>query len=332
MKSFSKRAIIVAEQLALLKARGLSIRDEVRATHFLQAVSFFRLSPYMRPFQVVGNPDHVFLPGIGFRQLSQLYDFDRRLRLLVMDAIERVEVAVRAAISNHMGPAQGVHWYLQRDLFKDRYDHVRLLDTITKAQHKALQDYQREVARIDRLAHANEARKAELKQRRAQESYARHYTLTYKQPLLMPGWAMLEELTIGELSHLYKGLARDSDRKLIAHQLAVSAPLLDSWLHTLTGVRNICAHHARLWNRELGIKPEQPKQARFSWPGYLRQGGQHTRVAVVLAILHHLMQQVSPHTCWHRNLFELLSAYPEIPRKAMGLPEKWQEDPFWQTD
>lgn len=331
MKSFTKPATTVAEQMALLKARGLIIRDEARTEHFLEAVSFFRLTPYMRPFQEAGNPDHVFLPGTGFRQLSQLYDFDRRLRLLVMDAMERVEVAARAAISNHMGPAQGAHWYLHRDLFKDRFDHPRLLSTIENAQKKALQDYQREVDRIDRLAHADEPRKAKLRQHRAQENYARHYALTYNQPALMPGWAMLEELTIGELSHLYRGLARDSDRKAIGQRLAAPAPLLDSWLHTLTVVRNICAHHARLWNRELGLKPEQPRQMHFPWPAYLRRSSQHTRVAVVLAILHHLMQQVSPHTRWHQRLAELLNEYPEIPKQAMGLPDNWLADVFWQS-
>ncbi|SFM90909.1 Abortive infection bacteriophage resistance protein [Halopseudomonas yangmingensis] len=332
MRPFNKPAITVAQQIALLKARGLSIHDEARAALFLEAVSFFRLTPYMRPFQVADNPDHAFLPGTGFRRLSQLYDFDRRLRLLVMDAIERVEVAARAAISNHMGPFYGAHWYQQRDLFKNGYDHARLLSAIESAQQKALQDYQREVNRIDRLAHASEARKAALRQRRAQESYARHYALNYNTPALMPGWAMLEELSLGELSHLYRGLAKDSDRKAIGQRLSVPAPLLDSWLHTLTVVRNICAHHARLWNRELGIKPEQPKQANVIWPGYLHQNSQHTRIAVVLAILHHLMQQVSPHTHWHQRLADVLNEYPDIAKPAMGLPDNWQADAFWQTD
>ena len=331
MRQFTKPAITVAEQLALLKARGLSIHDEVRAAHFLEAVSFFRLTPYMRPFQLPGHPDHAFLPGTGFRQLSQLYDFDRRLRLLLIDAVERVEVAIRSAISNHMCPLHGAHWYLQRSLFKNRYDHARLLCTIENVQQKALLDYQREIDRIDRLVHADENRKAALKQSRAQESYARHYALTYNDPALMPGWAMLEELTLGELSHLYRGLARDRDRKAIGQLLGVPAPLLDSWLHTLTVVRNICAHHARLWNRELGIKPEQPQQQHFPWPAHLHRGSQSTRIVVVLAMLHHLMRQVSPHTRWHQRLAELLNEYPEIPRRAMGLPVNWQDDAFWQS-
>lgn len=329
MTRFAKPAITVADQLALLQARGLQVQDEARATLFLEAVSYFRLTPYMRPFQVADDPDHPFQPGSGFRQLSQLYDFDRRLRLLVIDAIERVEVAMRAALSNHLGPTHGVHWYLDRNLFKRHYDHQRLIATIEKKQRHALEDYRREVARIERLAHADDARKAQLKQRRAQESYARHYALTYSEPALMPGWAMLEELTMGELSHLYKGLARDSDKKAVGQKLAVPVPLLESWLHTLTIVRNICAHHSRLWNRELGVKPERPRNRNFNWPGYLRQGSQHTRIAVVLAVLHHLMQQVSPHASWHQRLIELLQEFQDIPRQAMGLPDDWRADAFW---
>ena len=111
---------------------------------------------------------------------------------------------------------------------------------------------------------ADEAYKNRLKLKRQQESYARHYTLTYNDPELMPSWAMLEELSLGELSHLFKGLAKDKDKKMIAGGFDLFAPLLESWLHTLTVIRNICAHHARLWNRQLGIKPAYPTQKTFA--------------------------------------------------------------------
>lgn len=101
MRSFSKSAITVPAQLELLKARGLIIHNEASAELFLQSVSFFRLSPYMRPFQKAEDLDHQFRDGSQFRQLTRLYDFDRRLRLLTMDALERVEVASRSVISNH---------------------------------------------------------------------------------------------------------------------------------------------------------------------------------------------------------------------------------------
>ncbi|MFI8692256.1 Abi family protein [Stutzerimonas kunmingensis] len=328
MRTFDKPAIDIGEQIALLKARGLQIQDETRARHFLEAVSFFRLTPYMRPFQVVDDPQHGFRTGAGFRSLTRLYDFDRRLRLLTMDAVERVEVAAREVISNHMGPSRGVHWYLNARVFKHKYDHQRLLNTMREKQERALRDYERECENIDRLS--SDERKSHLKRQRAHESYARHYPLTYREPELMPGWAMVEELTLGDLSHLYAGLAHDSDRKAIARRLNLVAPLMESWLHTLTTIRNICTHHARLWNRELGIRPKLPEKPGFAWPEHLKTGT-HKRMYPVLSILNHLMRQTSPHTSWDRRLHELLAEFPDVDLRAMGFPQHWQDDPFWQA-
>lgn len=328
MKPFAKPAVDVPGQLALLKQRGLVIQDEQRALCFLEVVSFFRLTPYMRPFQLSDDADHGFKPGTSLRALTRLYDFDRRLRLLVIDAIERIEVAVRAAISNHMGPAYGAHWYLNQQLFHGSYRHQELLDAIRTKQSKARQDHQRECLRIDNSKSSDE-RKQKLKELRAKESYARHYALTYNAPDLMPAWAAMEEITLGDLSHLYKGLARDADRKAVARRLNLPGPLLQSWLHTLTTIRNICAHHARLWNRELGIRPELPKTITFLWPKHLQQPGQHARVFTVACILNLLMRQVSPHTSWDKRLHDLHNEFPEINLQAMGFPTDWQQDPFW---
>jgi abortive infection bacteriophage resistance protein len=330
MMTFNKPAITPEQQLTLLEQRGLTIVDRPRALAFLQSVSFFRLTPYMRPFQI--NAQHNFIAGTGFRQLAEIYDFDRRLRLLVIDAIERAEVAVRGHLSNHMGTTYGSHWYLDPAHFKNTEQHSRLIDEIRRKQDGELRDYHKECARIDKL-NTDAARKAKLKQKRQQESYARHYALTYQTPELMPNWAMVEEITLGSLSHLYKNLSKDSDKKAIARGLGLEAPLLESWLHTLTMVRNLCAHHSRLWNRELGIKPAAPKSRRIAWPAYLRDGNNalHTRAAVILPILQHFMTQCAPHASWKQRLIELFKAFPNTPLSAMGLPHDWQQDPFWQN-
>lgn len=214
MRTFDKAAIPVDAQLDLLAERGLSIQDRERAKKFLEVVSYFRLSAYMRPFQTHG---HAFVAGARFQQVTQLYVFDQRLRLLVMEAIERVEVAMRALLGNHMGPTHGAHWYLQRNLFKDRYGHEKLLESIQKRQNDAVRDYQRESQQIDRL-NASASRKSELKRRRAIENYARHYALNYNTPPLMPGWAALEELTLANCLISIR-LARHIDRKQIARSL-----------------------------------------------------------------------------------------------------------------
>lgn len=331
MRVFDKPVIDIPAQIALLKQRGLQIQNEVRAHRFLEAVSYFRLTPYMRTFQQKEDQDHPFRQGVGFKDLTRLYEFDRRLRLLVIDAIERVEVAVRSRISDHMGPLHGGHWYLNARLFQHTYDHKRLLETIGVKQDKAKRDYERECQRIDGLQ-TSDPRKHKLKHQRARESYARHYPVNYDSPPLMPGWAMLEELTLGDLSHLFKGLAKDADKKAIARHFGLPAPLLLSWMHTLTTIRNLCAHHARLWNRELGIRPELPKKPSFPWPLALVQESHHPRIYPVLCILSHLTRSVSPHSRWDIRLQELMRELPEVDQRAMGFPEHWHHDVFWGFD
>lgn len=330
MREFIKPVINIEQQIQVLKNRGLTIQDEAKAKLFLQAVSYFRLSPYMRPYQLNHNPSHSFKPAATFKQVTQTYEFDRKLRLLIMAAIERVEVAVRAIISNYLGPKyNNAHWYLDRGLFKQRYAYYRLLQTIDRKQADALQSYQRESQRIDKARDKSTQDKETLKARRAKENYARHYSLIYSKPGLMPGWAMLEELTLGDLSHLYAGLAKDADKKAIAQMLGLSMPLLESWLKTLTTIRNICAHHDRLWNRELGIKPELPKDNAIQWPSYHKHTQDNMRVAVVVSILQHFMLQISPHDDWKKKLIQLLQDYPEIQKTMMGFPSDWIKDPVW---
>ena len=301
---FSKPAIDVQQQLELLKQRGLKINDEKRALLFLESVSFFRLTPYMRPFQYL-NSQHIFKPGTGFKDLSRLYDFDRRLRLLAMDALERIEVSVRTRVSNLMC-SYGSHWYLEAKHFNAKYDHARLISTIEKIQKDEKDYYTRECAQIDKNNPKDIAKKEVLKRKRKIENYARHYELTYDEPKTMPTWAIFEELTFGELSHFYKGIALDSDKKRIAQSFGLNFPLMESWLHALTIVRNVCAHHSRFWNRELGVKPAIPKAKKdMVWATYLNIPNSHMRIAMVLAILHFFMQRVSPDTSWHKRLFEL---------------------------
>ena len=328
MKYFCKTAIGVTEQLALLQARGLLIHDERKARCLLESVGFFRLSPYMLPFQRTGDTGQGFLPGSSFCGLTRLYEFDRKLRLLVMDAIERVEVAIRAAITHHMAPAYGTHWYTEPQLFQREYRHQKLLNKIIRKQADACRNYQRECHRID-LSKASSTRKEHLKQQRMKDSYSRHYALTYSEPPLMPAWAVMEEISFGELSHLYAGLAKDGDKKAIARRLALPGPLVESWLHSLNAIRNICAHHARLWNRELGIRPELPKRVNFLWPRGLSQQVSNTRVFTILCILNLLMRRISPDTDWGRRLHSLIGDFPETHLISMGFPTDWYKDPFW---
>jgi abortive infection bacteriophage resistance protein len=142
---------------------------------------------------------------------------------------------------------------------------------------------------------------------------------------------MLEDLSMGMISRLYKGLAQDSDRKAIAKRFSVPQKVLGSWLHTLTFVRNICAHHARLWNRELAVPPSLPEQPDWQLPandGHMPNP--KYRVYIVLAILAHLMRHISPDSQWRERLIQLIAENNFISLAAMGFPANWRTLAQWQ--
>ncbi|WP_018867180.1 MULTISPECIES: Abi family protein [unclassified Thioalkalivibrio] len=327
-KAFSKPSLTVEEQLQLLKDRGLTILDDGRAQLLLEVVSLFRLSPYMRPFQHEGNPDHQFHDGTSLRQVVTVYRFDRELRNLVMDALERVEVAVRATISNRMAPLFGPHWYLDRSHFKDGYSHDRLIRELTQIMTNESERFDREVQKIN-SSQVEPSIKQHRIEHRKRDNYFRYYGETYGSPELPPSWAMLEELSLGQLSHLYKGIARDNDRKRIAKRFDLPQEVLGSWLHTFTFVRNCCAHHSRLWNRELSIPPRLPKSGAWAQSHPSNKPRTDRRLFTVLLMLAHLMTRISPDSQWRQRFESLISDYPGIPLPAMGMPEDWRSHPVW---
>ena len=89
---FTKTAKTIAEQIALLKSRGLKAEDEERANHTLSNISYYRLSAYFLSFQKYKDPLHTFMPWASFNKVLDVYIFDRELRGILLDAIERIEV------------------------------------------------------------------------------------------------------------------------------------------------------------------------------------------------------------------------------------------------
>lgn len=329
MRRFDKPALSVPEQLELLKSRGLTILNETRARQFLEVVTLFRLSPYMRPFQLPNDPEHHFRPGSTLREIVNIYRLDGAMRHLVMDAIERVEVAMRACISNHMATAYGAHWFLDSTNFKAGYAHARLLDELTRQLDEEQKQFAKEQDRINQ-SRIDPTIKVKRIEGRKRDNYARYYGATYDTPALPPSWAMLEMLSFGQLSQLYKGIARDADRKAIARRVELPQDVLESWLHTLTFVRNICAHHSRLWNRELAVPPRLPAVQEWIIPKTSGRPAPERRLFVVLSMLIYLMQRASPESAWRERLLKELVNVPITSLIAMGFPEKWQDMALWR--
>ncbi|PWB32531.1 DNA-binding protein [Pseudomonas sp. SDI] len=326
MRPFDKPALSVEQQLDLLKQRGLRVANDDRALRFLEVVTLFRLSPYMRPFQETG-PEHTFKPESTLKAVADIYRFDGALRRLTMDAIERVEVAIRAAISNHMCPAYGPDWIADASAFTSNYAHADLLRPLREQLKKERGRLEREIARIKNSRHAEDIQQQRI-ENRMRDNYFRFYGSTYAQPELPPAWAVLEELSLGSVSTLFSAIGRSADKKAIANRFKLPFDVFASWLHTLTFIRNCCAHHARLWNRELAIRPSLPKQ--WVIPQVANERPQpKQRLYIVLTMLAYLTDLISPDSRWKFRLEALMDQQEAGNLGVMGFPNNWKAQQQW---
>lgn len=123
MRTYSKPALTIDEQIGLLEKRGLSIHDHDRAARHLSNISYYRLSAYMLPYRLVdacGKYMDQFVAGTTWDCVYDLYKFDRKLRLLVFDAIERIEIALRTQVSYQSSHKYGSHWQNMPEIFLSR--------------------------------------------------------------------------------------------------------------------------------------------------------------------------------------------------------------------
>jgi len=304
---YAKPALSIQGQIAKLKTRGLLFSDEKAAEHHLRYIGYYRLSAYALFFQNSGQPGKPFKPGATFERILEIYDFDRNLRLLALDAIERIEVALRGALSNEMGRNHGPHWFMeQRHFFPPpQFDHA---DFLAKLRGEFLLEPDNRGALKPRRPH--------------QEVFINHYYAKYGEPDLPPSWMTCETLPLGRLSLVYRNLCSRPARQNMAASFGADESMLRGWLHTLNYVRNLCAHHSRLWNRKMVIKFTVAKQHR-----QLISTGDSAYA--VLVVMHELLRHITPRAHWRERLLELITTHPAAPLNAMGFPANWQSEPFW---
>lgn len=277
----------------------------------MRFIGYYRLSAYALAFQqsgpsAGGAADKPFTPGTQFTDILGLYRFDRELRLLFMDAIERIEVAVRNVIVQEMSLQHGPHWFMDAALFNSsasRFKHHLLLDRID--QH------------LEIPAGSKRPRKPH------HEEFINHYYATYSDPYLPPAWMVAETLTLGTWSLVFENLRLTAHRKAIAAPFETDEQVLRNWLHAMTYLRNLCAHHARLWNRRLVIKPIIANRHR----SFL---GANDRVYSMAVVVEDLLRKVAPGTSWAVRLRGLVRQNPGVNPAAMGFPSDWEHAAFWQ--
>jgi abortive infection bacteriophage resistance protein len=312
-----KLHLTYADQLSLLRARNLAVGDEAAALATLQRIGYYRLVGYWFPLRKP-DPNDVsarlddFQDGATFELAVALYDFDRALRLLVLGAIERIEVAIRVDISHLLGRRHRL-----------AHEHAPLLDARFTSpgrngepsrHHDWLQRYQEGI------------------RKKAKEDFVAHHNRKYGGR--MPIWVATETWDFGLLSKFYAGM-KYGDQSKIAGRYGLDGQTLESWLRALNFVRNVSAHHSRLWNRNNPEGLKLPTMQPHHHLNHLRVDDfARRRVYGSLCVARHMLKSIDPNAQWITQLKDLCARFPASNLVALrngGFPDGWENTALWQV-
>ena len=317
MEVFNKPPLTYEKQVELLLSRGLIVTDRKRAERHLANISYYRLSAYMLPYKKKENGIIIdaFKEGTTWDDIYDLYVFDRKLRLLVFDAIERLEVAIRTQIIYQLSHNYGSHWQDNAHIF------IPPREVTLRDGRKITIDVYREIqSHIKEQLHSNRA-----------EVFIQHYHNKYDTPENPPSWMSVEIMYFNHLSKICTGLKNRSDINGIASYFALPPKTFCSWLHTMNYVRNICAHHSRLWNRDLNIVPEKLSfSKRLVWIN-TPDTAKRSKNYYFFCMINYMLQVANPTSQFKTKLKELLEEYKNvISLDSMGFPKGWEEEKMWE--
>ncbi|MDO9586840.1 MAG: Abi family protein [Brevundimonas sp.] len=256
---YPKPALLLDDQLQLLRGRGLEVANPADARRLLENISYYRLSGYTRYYaDPADDAQERFLPGVTFDRVIGLYVFDRRLRHLFGEAFERIEVAVKGGVAYHGSILSGPFWMTDPANF-DASRHAEIMSLVVDAV----------------IADDGKHKQQFL------DHFYRKYADAYP-----PAWMITEVLSFHGISIVYK-LARGTIRRPVADQFGIQQDILESWLHALVFARNLCAHHSRFWNRRFIIRPKIPREYRQVWPA----AGQN-QLYIAACVIKHMLERL----------------------------------------
>jgi len=298
---YTKKPLSVSEQVQKLKHRGLIINDVQFAEKTLAQISYYRLRAYTYPFQDNKDPDSPFIEKVTFEFIIDLYRFDQKLRILIFDAIEKIEISLRTQIIYHYALQYGSHWQTNPSLYRD---------TARFAKH--LESLNREIERSD-------------------ETFIKHYKEKYHKPSQPPSWMSLEVASMGTLSKLYQNTKDGDAKRTVADNFGVIKICnLENWMFCFSSVRNICAHHGRLWNRRLSSIIRLPYTTKYKFLNKKEVKAIYTnKIYATLLAMNYVLEIVDPSFQFGDKLKQLMTECPLNQQKAMGFLKNWEEHPFW---
>ncbi len=276
-RHFDKAYKSPEELVKLMKQRGLMVNDAAKAQRYVECIGYYRLSAYMHPFLQTPKFQHQFKTGVSFDKVMNLYRFDKKLRILIFNEIEKIEVAVREAIMNITADRTGdVFWLTNSVHFRDQNIFNNSLTLLAREYSHSTEDF------------------------------IEHFKNTYIEPY-PPAWILGELLPMGSVNMYYRNLKDKTLKKIIAKRFFLHAPVFESWLSVLTLTRNSCCHHSRVWNKVNKIIPNDMRGIVRPW---ITIPADKRRIYYNLCIVKYFLDIISPYNGLTEKLCQLFTAFP----------------------
>lgn len=313
-------------------ARGCSGSQE-EIMRGLEFVNYYRLSGYSYPFRNV--PEDDFAPGTSFEKIWNLYRFDRRLRFLILDAVERIEIALRTRIAYHWAESSAAK----------KISNPQNVDNFYR------RSYKKEKEKL--------FKELQSRYERATDDCFVHHrnVLKLKTVGKLPVWVFVELMMFGPLINLLKDGLKESVKYAVAESFGFERPFFGDFISALTLIkeaRNCCAHHARVWNKrwlflsKLG-NPQTPIAPKIKFPCALNarfsaadgawnipkecagMSFDRSTTLSLLAFCSYFVKKIAPQSRWQERVVSLFDEIPlpEKLRASAGFAPNWRTHPLF---
>ena len=225
----TKKALNIEQQIARLKERGMQFDNEEKAKEILLDVGYYRLGFYSFPFEQsfphLDHRNHKYVLGTTFQSVYDLYEFDTKLRRILLHALDRIEVNIRTQltyiVSNHY--RNKPTWFVDPAIVTSDF-----------------------IAKFDEKVYKTISDNPVIK---------RHHH-KYPNDKYAPAWKTIEFMTLGNITTLFLALKDKQLKKRIASQYGCSFGVFINYLETIRVMRNNCAHGGCIYNLRLakGVK------------------------------------------------------------------------------
>lgn len=286
------------EQIEILKSRNMEIEDEERAIEVLKRTNYYRLTAYALQFKCKYTNKY---NGITFDKMCKLYEFDMNLRHLILEALEHIEISLRTYIAYNLSIKYGAEAHINEAIFKRSDLHRGYYDEKGKYHNGLLDEIENE------------------KRKKKDELFIKHHIKTYNGKF--PIWAVVEIFSFGMLSKMYKNLVVAEQKEISKKCFSTNNQLLESWLDTLSYIRNTCAHYGRLYHKKL---PKIPKvHSRYNkYKDHITTN----KLFVVILAIKELLIPIDKYESFKMNLINLVRDYINvISLESLGFIDCWEE-------